>query len=341
MPGNTPTGLLPTVPPSGSTDVGEHARTGPPGGTPPDTSQAQAQQAATAAPASRAATAAPQAAAPQAAATRAAATRAAGKPGLRRGRRAWYRLISPLAVLVIWQVVSSSGLVSEQKLPSPSTVLHTAITLITTNSAAYGTLQGAMAVSLERVAIGFVLGGSAGLILAVIAGLSRLGENSVDPLLQMLRTLPLFGLIPVFIVWFGIGELPKVLLIALGSAIPLYLNTFAGIRNVDAKLAEAGQSLGLTRAEMIRHIILPGALPQMLVGLRQSLGVAWLALVVAEQINANAGLGFMISQATQFLRNDVIFVALLVYCLLGLATDALVRLLERRALAWRRGLLEA
>ncbi len=161
----------------------------------------------------------------------------------------------------------------------------------------------------------------------------------MDPLLQMLRTLPLFGLIPVFIVWFGIGELPKVLLIALGAAIPLYLNTFSGIRNVDAKLAEAGQSLGLTRAEKIRHIILPGALPQMLVGLRQSLGVAWLALVVAEQINANAGLGFMISQATQFLRNDVIFVALLVYCLLGLITDALVRLLERRALAWRRGLL--
>jgi sulfonate transport system permease protein len=323
MPGNTPTGLLPTTAPRGSTDAGEHTRTGPPGGAPPDTSQDLAQQAA---PARQTATT---------------ATQAAGKPGRRRGRRAWYRLISPLAVLLIWQVVSSSGLVSEQKLPSPSTVLHTAITLITTNSAAFGTLQGAMAVSLERVAIGFALGGSAGLILAVIAGLSRLGENSVDPLLQMLRTLPLFGLIPVFIVWFGIGELPKVLLIALGSAIPLYLNTFAGIRNVDAKLAEAGQSLGLTRAEMIRHIILPGALPQMLVGLRQSLGVAWLALVVAEQINANAGLGFMISQATQFLRNDVIFVALLVYCLLGLATDALVRLLERRALAWRRGLLEA
>lgn len=340
MPGNTPTGLLPTTAPPGSTDAGEHTRTGPPGGAPPDTSQDLAQQAAAPQAAAPQATAT-QAAAPQAAATQAAATQAAGRPGRRRGRRAWYRLISPLAVLVIWQVVSSSGLVSEQKLPSPSTVLHTAITLITTNSAAFGTLQGAMAVSLERVAIGFALGGSAGLILAVIAGLSRLGENSVDPLLQMLRTLPLFGLIPVFIVWFGIGELPKVLLIALGSAIPLYLNTFAGIRNVDAKLAEAGQSLGLTRAEMIRHIILPGALPQMLVGLRQSLGVAWLALVVAEQINANAGLGFMISQATQFLRNDVIFVALLVYCLLGLATDALVRLLERRALAWRRGLLEA
>jgi sulfonate transport system permease protein len=330
MPGNTPTGLLPTVLPGGSTDTGEHTSAGPPGGTAPGSSPAAASAAGSS-------TAAAPGAAGVAGAAGAAARRRPGRPG----RHAWYRLISPLAVLVIWQLVSSSGLVSEQKLPSPSTVLHTAITLITTNSAAYGTLQGAMAVSLERVAIGFALGGSAGLILAVIAGLSRLGENSVDPLLQMLRTLPLFGLIPVFIVWFGIGELPKVLLIALGAAIPLYLNTFAGIRNVDAKLAEAGQSLGLTRAEMIRHIILPGALPQMLVGLRQSLGVAWLALVVAEQINANAGLGFMISQATQFLRNDVIFVALLVYCLLGLLTDALVRLLERRALAWRRGLLEA
>jgi sulfonate transport system permease protein len=333
MPGNTPTGLLPTVLPGGGTDTGQQSSPGqPPDGVP---------AAAAAAPAGTAgaSTAGSSTAATPGAAAAAHAT-AAAQRGRRPSRRAWYRLVSPLAVLVIWQLVSSSGLVSEQKLPSPSTVLHTAITLITTNSAAYGTLQGAMAVSLERVAIGFALGGSVGLVLAVIAGLSRLGENAVDPLLQMLRTLPLFGLIPVFIVWLGIGELPKVLLIALGSAIPLYLNTFAGIRNVDAKLAEAGQSLGLTRAEMIRHIVLPGALPQMLVGLRQSLGVAWLALVVAEQINANAGLGFMISQATQFLRNDVIFVALLVYCLLGLITDALVRLLERRALAWRRGLLE-
>ena len=330
MPGNTPTGLLPTALPRSGTDTGTPSRTGPPGGTPPGTGPAAAQQAAAAGPGTAAA---------PGAASAAGAAGAAARRGPR--RHAWYRLVSPLAVLIIWQLVSSSGLVSEQKLPSPSTVLHTAITLITTNSAAYGTLQGAMVVSLERVAIGFALGGAAGLVLAVIAGLSRLGENSVDPLLQMLRTLPLFGLIPVFIVWFGIGELPKVLLIALGAAIPLYLNTFAGIRNVDAKLAEAGQSLGLTRAEKIRHIILPGALPQMLVGLRQSLGVAWLALVVAEQINANAGLGFMISQATQFLRNDVIFVALLVYCLLGLITDALVRLLERRALTWRRGLLEA
>jgi sulfonate transport system permease protein len=241
---------------------------------------------------------------------------------------------------VIWQLVSSSGLISEQKLPPPTSVWHTALTLITTSSPAYGTLQGAMLVSLQRVAIGLAVGCSIGLVAGLIAGLSRLGEYSVDPPMQMLKALPLFGLIPVFIVWFGIGELPKVLLIALGSSIPIYLNTFAGIRNGDSKLVEAGHSLGLRKGEMIRHIILPGALPQILVALRQSLAIGWLALVVAEQIGANGGLGFIINQGTEFLNNSVIFVALLVYCLLGLLTDALVRLLERRALAWRRGFLQ-
>ncbi len=254
------------------------------------------------------------------------------KPARARGL---LRLISPLTALALWQLASQSGLVPAQKLPPPTEVWSTAVSLVTTSSGAYGTLQGAMATSLERVALGFGLGAAAGIVLAIAAGLSRLGENALDPLMQMLRTLPLFGLIPVFIVWFGIGEAPKILLIAIGAAIPLYLNTFAGIRSVDAKLAELGQVLNLRKSELLTQIVLPGALPQMLVGLRQSLGVAWLALVVAEQVNANAGLGFMISQATQFLRNDVIIVALLVYCGLGLLTDALVRLLERRALRWR------
>jgi sulfonate transport system permease protein len=260
--------------------------------------------------------------------------------GRRRGKAA-FRLISPVVVLVVWQLVSQAGLISRQKLPPPSQVWSTAVSLVTTDNPAYGTLQGAMLISLERVAIGFAVGGSIGLLLAIAAGLSRFGENAVDPLMQMLRTLPLFGLIPVFIVWFGIGEGPKIILISLGAAIPLYLNAFAGIRNVDPKLGELAQVLHLRRRELITQIVLPGAMPQILVGLRQSLGVAWLALVVAEQVNANAGLGFMISQATQFLRNDVIFVALLVYCILGLLTDWVVRVLERRALAWRRSFAAA
>jgi sulfonate transport system permease protein len=279
-------------------------------------------------------------AAGSAAASRASA--AGWKAVARLRRRGWLlRLISPVAVLGLWQLVSEAGLISAQKLPPPTQVWSTAVWLSTTDSAAYGTLQGALVVSLQRVAIGFAFGAAAGLLLAVCAGLSRLGENAVDPLMQMLRTLPLFGLIPVFIVWFGIGTAPKILLIALGAAVPLYLNTFSGIRNVDPKLAELAQALGLRRRELVFQIVLPGAMPQILVGLRQSLGVAWLALVVAEQINANAGLGFMISQATEFLRNDVIFVALLVYCVLGLLTDWLVRILERRALSWRRSFVAA
>jgi sulfonate transport system permease protein len=251
----------------------------------------------------------------------------------------WRRWVSPLVILALWQLASSTGVVSAQKVPSPVTVWSTAVHLVTTDTAAYGTLQGAMAASLERMAIGFSLGAVTAVVLATVAGLGRLGEHALDPPMQMLRTLPLFGLVPVFIVWFGIGQLPKIILIALAATVPLYLNVYAGIRSVDGKLAELSTSLGLSRVEFIRHVVLPGALPQSLVGLRQSLGAAWLALVVAEQLNVSNGLGFMISQATQFLQDNVIFVVLLVYTVLGLLTDALVRLLERRALVWRRGLL--
>jgi sulfonate transport system permease protein len=264
----------------------------------------------------------------------------AGSGRARRWRSTgWHRLISPLLLLVIWQLVSAAKLISTAKLPPPTKVWSTALNLITTNSPAYGTLQHALLASLERMAIGFALGASVALVLAVIAGLSRAGENTIDPLMQMVRTLPLFGLIPVFIIWFGIGELPKELLIALGAAVPLYLNAFSAIRGVDGRLHELGEVLALNHREQLRHIVLPGALPGILVGLRQSLGVAWLALVVAEQFNTSAGLGFLINQAQQFYDNDVIFVALIVYTILGLLTDWLVRIIERRALSWRRDLL--
>lgn len=259
--------------------------------------------------------------------------------GRRRIGRGWYRLVSPLVFLGLWQLASSTGVVSPAKVPSPVEVWNTAVSLSTTDSAAYGTLQGALGASLQRMVEGFAIGASVAVILAVVAGLSRLGENTVDPLMQMLRTVPLFGLVPVFIVWFGIGQEPKLLLIAIGAAIPLYLNTFAGIRSVDPKLVEVGHVVHLSRLQVLRHVVLPGALPQILVGLRQSLGTAWLSLVVAEQLNTKAGLGFLINQATQFLQNNVIFVALLVYTILGLLTDWLVRLVERRALAWRRELV--
>jgi sulfonate transport system permease protein len=175
--------------------------------------------------------------------------------------------------------------------------------------------------------------------LAIAAGLSRAGEEIVDAPMQMIRTLPFLGLVPLFILWFGIGETPKIALVALGTTFPIYLNLFSGIRGVDLKLVEAARVFGLDRRGVVRHVILPGALPSALVGLRYSLGVAWLSLVIAEQINATAGIGYLINDARDFLRTDIIVVGLLVYALLGLAADALVRSLERRALAWRPSLI--
>jgi sulfonate transport system permease protein len=252
-----------------------------------------------------------------------------------------WRWVSPLVLVGIWQLTHVLNLVSPDKLPPPSLVATTAYNLVVHPIAAFGSLQHALLISTERFALGFAFGGSIAVLLALSAALSRVGDAAIDPLMQMVRMLPLFGLVPMFIVWFGIGQLPKVILVALAAAVPLYLNLYSGIRSTDGRLHELGRVLGLSRRERLLNIVLPGALPQGLVGLRQSLGTAWLALVVAEQVNANAGLGFMINQAESFLRNDVIFVALLVYTLLGLLTDWIVRGIERRALAWRTDLVTA
>lgn len=253
----------------------------------------------------------------------------------RRRLTAWQRLISPIVLVIAWQGASMAGILPDRLLAAPTVIFSTAVDLTED-----GTLVTATLVSLQRVAIGFVIGAVAALVFAFIAGLSRVGENALDPPLQMLRTLPHFGLIPLFILWFGIGETPKIALVTLGVVFPLYLNTFAGIRGVDPKLIEAARTLRLSRAALVRHVLIPGALPQTLVGLRQSLGIAWLALVVAETVNADAGLGYMITDAREFLRTDIIVVGLAVYSLLGLLTDAVVRFTERRALAWRRTLLD-
>jgi sulfonate transport system permease protein len=239
-------------------------------------------------------------------------------------------------VVVLWQAASSTGILPASKLVSPASIAHTAYTLVVTNSPTYGTLQESLLVSCGRWAVGFATGIVVAVLLAVVTGLSRIGEAAADPILQALRSVPLLGLIPLFIVWFGIGELPKVLFVMLSALFPMYLNTFAGIRGVDSKLGELGHVLGLRRSEMIRHIVLPGALPQALTGLQLSVVASMLALVVGEQINASSGLGFMITQAQQFLNNSVIMVALIVYAILGLLANGAVRLLQRKALAWRR-----
>jgi sulfonate transport system permease protein len=242
------------------------------------------------------------------------------------------RWISPVAIVLLWQVASGTGVLPSDKLSSPVTVFRSGVDL-----ARSGELGQALLVSFGRAMLGFGIGAAIGIALGVIAGLSRWGEALVDPPVQMLRTLPLFGLIPLLILWAGIGEAPKIILLVFGVAFPLYLNVHSGIRNVDSHLVEAATALGFTRWERLIHVVLPSAVPQTLVGVRQGLGIAWIALIVAEQFNANAGLGFMINNAREFLRTDVIVVGLIVYAILGLATDAVVRLLERKALQWRVG----
>ncbi|SHK03756.1 sulfonate transport system permease protein [Roseomonas rosea] len=250
--------------------------------------------------------------------------------------RSYRRFLSPLVLILLWQAASMAGLIAPRTLAAPSTIIATAWELLLS-----GELPHHLLVSLGRVAGGLAIGVTTGIVLAVIAGLSRIGEEVVDAPMQMLRTLPFLALVPLFILWFGIGETPKIALVALGSAFPVYLTLFAGIRGVDPKLAEAGRVFGLDRRGLVRHVILPGALPSGLVGLRYALGSAWLSLVIAEQINATAGIGFLINDARDFLRTDVIVVGLLVYALLGLGADALVRAFERRALAWRPNLIKA
>jgi len=257
--------------------------------------------------------------------------RIAPAPAGRQGLPRWLRRTSgPIMLVLLWHLASVTGVLPSEILAGPSTVLTSASKLVAT-----GELQDAMQVSLGRALFGLAIGGTIGVALAVISGLFRLGEDLVDATMQMLRTVPSVALIPLLIIWFGIGEAPKIALIALGTAFPLYLNVYAGIRNVDTSLIEAGRTLGLSRLAMVRHVVLPAALPSALVGLRYSLGIAWLALVFGEQINATAGIGYLMANAREFFQTDVIVVCLVVYALLGLAVDLTVRTLERVLLSWR------
>ena len=240
------------------------------------------------------------------------------------------RWLSPVVLMLLWELGSRTGVIPERTLAAPSAVLLTLAQMI-----ASGELGSNLLVSAGRVAIGLAIGVTTGIVLALIAGLSRPGETAVDAPVQMLRTLPVLALSPLFIVWFGIGETPKIALIAFGSLFPVYLNLYNGIRGVDVRLVDAARSFGLSRAALIIHVIMPGALPSLLVGLRYALSISVLILVVAEQINASAGLGYLINNARDFMRTDIIVVCLIVYAALGLGADLLVRTIEARALAWR------
>ncbi len=246
------------------------------------------------------------------------------------------RWLSPVLLLLLWELGSRVGIIPERTLAAPSAVLGTLVEMLLS-----GELPSNLIVSFGRAAFGLAIGIALGIGFGLIAGLSRKGEYAIDPLMQIKRTILALALTPLFIVWFGIGETPKIALIAFATVFPVYLNLYSGIRSVDVRLLDAAKSFGLSRAEQIWHVVLPAALPSLLVGLRFSLSISILVLVVAEQINASAGLGYLINNARDFMRTDIIVVCLMVYAILGLGADWLVRLIEQRALVWRPSLVEA
>ena len=237
--------------------------------------------------------------------------------------------IGPVLLVAVWEILAQTGYVTPQVLPAPSKVVRTAFKLATS-----GSLLEDLGTSLLRAAVGFAIGGSIAFALGILVGFSRLAEALVDRSVQMVRAIPFLALLPLVIVWFGVGEGQKIFLVALGVAFPIYINTTLGIRQVDPKLLELGRVQGLSTAQTIWRIILPGALPSILTGVRYSLATAWLALVVAETIGAQAGIGFLAMDAREFLRTDVVVLTIVIYALIGVAADSLARLLERRLLAW-------
>jgi sulfonate transport system permease protein len=252
-------------------------------------------------------------------------------PTLLSGKRGLLLLswLAPAVIVIVWEVLARAGWISPQVLPAPDKIIATAIKLTTT-----GSLLNDLGVSLLRAAAGFVIGGSVGFVLGTLVGFSRIAEAAIDRSVQMIRAIPFLAVLPLVIVWLGVGEAEKIFLVALGVTFPIYINTTLGIRQVDPKLIELGRVQGLGRLELIRRIILPGALPSILTGVRYALATAWLALVVAETIGAQSGIGFLAMDAREFLRTDVIVLTIVIYALIGVAADAIARLLERRLLAW-------
>lgn len=237
--------------------------------------------------------------------------------------------LAPVLLVIVWESLAQAGWLSPQVLPAPSKIIRTAFKLATT-----GTLLNDLGVSLLRAAAGFAIGAAVGTGLGILVGFSRIAEAAIDRSVQMIRAIPFLAALPLVIVWLGVGEAEKIFLVALGVTFPIYINTVLGIRQVDPKLLELGRVQGLSSIQLISRIILPGALPSILTGVRYALATAWLALVVAETIGAQSGIGFLAMDAREFLRTDVIFLTIVIYALIGVAADAIARFLERRLLAW-------
>ena len=240
--------------------------------------------------------------------------------------------VVPVLVILGWQAASSLGWLSTRVLPEPLAVVKAFFSL-----AQSGELWTHVAVSTRRAALGFAIGGGLGLLLGLLTGSFKAAETLLDSTLQMVRNIPALALIPLVILWFGIDETAKLFLVSLGVFFPIYLNTFHGIRSVDKGLIEMARSYGLRGWQLYRQVILPGALPSILVGVRFSLGLTWVLLIVAETISAQAGIGYLTMNAREFLQTDVVLVGILLYALLGKLADLLAKGLERWWLRWHPG----
>jgi sulfonate transport system permease protein len=255
-----------------------------------------------------------------------------GRLKFRLAARAWAALapwVLPLALIAAWEAASEAGLIAVRILPAPS-----GVAVAFWESAKTGALFHHAAISTERALIGLFIGGMLGFFLGVMTGVSRSAEALIDSTLQMLRNVPHLAIIPLVILWFGIGEEAKIFLVAIGVFFPIYLNTFHGIRTVDKGLIEMARVYGLPQSALFYRVTLPGALPSILIGLRYSLGIMWLTLIVAETISASAGIGYMTMNAREFLQTDVVLLGVLIYAALGKMADVLTRALENRVLRW-------
>ncbi|MGO1406633.1 ABC transporter permease subunit [Agrococcus casei] len=241
-------------------------------------------------------------------------------------RRLWLQAIPwivPLVALVVWQLSRSDFL------PSPVEVVQAGLKL-----AANGELAEHVWISTRRALIGFAIGGFIGFALGLLNGVSKVLANLLDTSIQMIRTVPHLALIPLVIVWFGLGEEGKVFLVALGVAFPIYLNTYNGIRNIDPRLIEMARVYRLSKTALFREVIIPGAMPSILVGVRYALGIMWMSLIVAETIGSNGGIGYLATQARQFVQMDIVVLTIVIYALLGKLSDMIAVFLERRLLRW-------
>ncbi len=250
-------------------------------------------------------------------------------------RKTLYKILPwvvPFLLLIIWQIASKAGFLSAKTLSAPTDVLLAAVEL--TQS---GELFHHVWVSLGRALVGFLIGGGIGFILGLVNGLFRTSEILVDTSVQMLRNIPHLALIPLVILWFGIGEEAKIFLVALGVLFPIYINTYHGIKSVDAGLIEMGKMYGLSRVSLFFNVIFPGALSSILVGIRFSLGMMWMTLIVAETISSTSGIGYMAMNAREFMQMDVILLSILLYAFLGKLSDIIARSLEQRWLKWHPG----